>query len=211
MSVSVGVMLCATLLVVTGGWGMVNGWRQRSRERRLLETIQIHRLGQRLPEFERELNRARRTERRLAVAVLALESGPDERRASRKNKPWIERWVYLLVGSILRDLLREHDIVAYDPATDRHVLQLTESDRSQAGQLVERIREEVEARTSLSLRGGVAQFPEDGLTLQELLRHAGENCGSWRAVADIDAADRIPVAARGRRVADTTSEATNSP
>ena len=211
MSVSVGAVVWATgLLTVAGGWAMVVSGRRRRRAGRLLETFQLSSYRQRLPDFERELNRARRAERQLAIVVLALKNATEEDGAPQQGSSRMERWAYLLVGSMLGDLLRGHDIVAYDPVTDRYILQLTESDRRQATRLIDRIREHVAARTSLELRCGLAQFPEDGLTLQELLRQAGEHCGSWRRHVGVETPDRVRFPSQGRRVPDSGSGLSNS-
>jgi GGDEF domain-containing protein len=203
-----GVLVGGVYLVIAVGWRRyagAGGWRER---RCLLEALQLSTYRRRLPDFDRELNRARRTDRQLSMVVLALDVGTSGATEPQRGEPLLERLAYLLVGSMLRELLREHDIVAYDPATDRHVLLLIESDRSQAGRLIARIRAEVEARTSLALRGGIAQLPEDGLTIRDLVRHASDRCNAWRP--NVDRAE-FPVDSPGPQAANSPSQMRNTP
>ena len=84
----------------------------------------------------------------------------------------------LLAGALLRETLRESDIVAYDPAEDRFVILLAQTDGPRAEQAVTRLDRIVRRRIRVQTRAGVARFPEHGLTLDDLLRSAE---GAWRS------------------------------
>jgi hypothetical protein len=177
--------------------------------RQKAELLHVSTYRQRLAAFNRELNRARRADRSLTVVALALDresSGPP---GSTSGEPRTTRLAYMLVGSMLRELIREHDLVAYDPATDRYVLMLVDSDRGEAIGLIGRIQDEILARSTLLLQAGLAQLPEDGLTLADLVRRAGERCESWNKKASVEKVDRLPVARP--QAADTAGQLHNSP
>jgi hypothetical protein len=143
-----------------------------------------------LPEFAREFARARRHQRPLAVAVLCLGSDQlAEQMASLIGEPGngsvtsrmqllghTTQLVSFALGSILRDVLRESDIVTYGAADDRYVVLLTDSNESQAQQVVQRLNELFYKRMSARLRAGIAVFPTDGLTLEELVSSAQAAC-----------------------------------
>jgi diguanylate cyclase (GGDEF)-like protein len=85
------------------------------------------------------------------------------------------------VALILKDSARKIDIVARYGG-EEFALVLEGTDRAGARQLAERIRQEVGAQTHDSAQGpfkatlslGVAVYPEDGKTKQELISHADQ-------------------------------------
>lgn len=79
-----------------------------------------------------------------------------------------------LTAAGLREILRTSDVVCYDSAEGHFVLGLTESDAATARRAVSRIRSLFQERLGVDLRTGVAQFPADGLTLEDLLSTARE-------------------------------------
>lgn len=133
-----------------------------------------------LAEFRAELDRARRYENPLALAVMSVD--PTDGRGS--EGPWgsngdrsiletkVPQLVSILVTALIEDGFRESDVVSYSPAEDRYVVLLTESDGRDARQAVRRLESLVAERAMVGLRAGVAEFPEDGLTLEDLLRAA---------------------------------------
>jgi len=139
-----------------------------------------------LPELARELARARRYQRPLSVLVLGLGSdqlsehlsgllgvgGDGEGAARLQLMAQTTQLVSLVLGPILREVLRESDIVTYGAVEDEYVIMLAESDESQARRAVRRIDELFHKRTFAHLRAGVAEFPADGLTLQDLVASA---------------------------------------
>jgi len=139
-----------------------------------------------LPEFGRELARARRAQRPLAVVVLSLgrdllleqelrsaAAGGNGSVASRMQLlKRTTHLVSLVLGAILRDALRESDIVTYGAADDRYVILLTDTNVVQAQQAVQRLSELFYQRTFSYLRAGIAEFPADGLTLEDLVSSA---------------------------------------
>jgi hypothetical protein len=80
--------------------------------------------------------------------------------------------ISLLLGAILPDRIRETDLVAYDAVLAHYVILMPELTRSQAERAVRRLDELLRARVSTPTSIGVAEFPRDGLTLEEVTASA---------------------------------------
>jgi hypothetical protein len=78
----------------------------------------------------------------------------------------------IVFGSVLREALRESDIVTYIAAHSQYAILLTESTKAQAQSAIERITALYSRRTPNHLRAGTAEFPRDALTLEELITTA---------------------------------------
>jgi hypothetical protein len=76
------------------------------------------------------------------------------------------------VGAILRDAVRGSDLVTYDARHEQYVVLFTESTRLQTWQAARRLRLLLFTRTCLCVRIGLAEFPADGLTLEDLITMA---------------------------------------
>lgn len=138
-----------------------------------------------LPALTAEMARARRYGRPLAVVMLGLENdrlpehiynlvsdNGNDNGTGRQILSRTTQLVSFVLGSILRDTLRESDIAAYHAAEDRYVLLLTESTRAQARDTVQRLNQLFHRRVHTDLRAGIAEFPIDGPTFDELIRRA---------------------------------------
>lgn len=119
-----------------------------------------------------EFGRARRYERALSIVVLSAISWPDDQGT---EPPLI---LPLLTAAGLREILRETDIMCYQPADGRFVLGLTESEGAAARQALERVQTLFKSRLRIELAIGVAQFPQDGLTLDDLVASARAQAGA---------------------------------
>jgi len=130
-----------------------------------------------------ELQRARRYEHALSIVLVAA------RRSTTGGEPYpedvdvdlrrrfedrSEETVPHLAAVGLREVLRATDIVCYDELDGRFVLGLTESERPMARRAMARVGELFRRRLQIDLLIGVAQFPTDGLTLEDLIETARE-------------------------------------
>jgi hypothetical protein len=132
-----------------------------------------------------ELDRARRYEHPLAVVVLsatsavhdppAIEERREDARALLETR--IPQLVSLVTGAVLGEALRDSDIVCYQAERNQLVVALAESNGDDARQAMQRIARLLRGRLGLDMRAGVARFPEDGLTLEDLIVHAN---GVWQ-------------------------------
>jgi hypothetical protein len=79
---------------------------------------------------------------------------------------------FLVLGSLLCGTLRESDVVSYAAELDEFVALLPECDGAAARQAVARLHGLYSSRVGIGLRAGIAVYPGDGLTLDDLLEHA---------------------------------------
>jgi hypothetical protein len=79
---------------------------------------------------------------------------------------------FLMLGSLLCGTLRESDVVSYAAELHQFVALLPECDRAAAHRTVDRLHQLYATRMGIGLRVGVAAYPADGLTLDDLLEHA---------------------------------------
>ncbi|MFQ5605363.1 MAG: hypothetical protein ACE5HS_19015 [bacterium] len=143
-----------------------------------------------LSKLSNELARVRRYNRPLTIVVLKIESDQllvDLKRSlvaetgngsvkSYSNIIQTIQLVFSLVGSILSESLRESDIATYDVANNQYIIVLPESDKEQAMQTVRRLKKLLFKRTAGHLVEGIAEFPGDGLIIEELVKVAMTSC-----------------------------------
>lgn len=128
-----------------------------------------------------EFARARRYEQTLTIVVVSpsqLDERGNGRSASNGNGAGGRDLLPLLAGAGLREALRESDVVCYRPMGGRFVLGLPQSGGDEARQAMSRVGELFHRHLHMDLVAGVASFPADGLTLEDL-----ENTARGRAEA----------------------------
>ena len=123
-----------------------------------------------------ELTRSRRYHRPLSVVIIQSES-EDEKliREAFKNiqHDLMSRFTSARVGQIIDDRVRQTDLVLRD-YKGRFIVLCPETDFSNASLLAQRIAQAIKERTSLRVLWGVAAFPEEALTFEDLLQKARE-------------------------------------
>ena len=166
------------------------------------------------PQLAAELRRARRYEHHFAAVVLSPHAMVGR---SARPRPGLAAFpslsiapatvpptIYFLLGSYLRNTLRETDILTAAPEALSYAVFLAETDRACAEQAVARLREGFHACAGVELRSGVAEFPDDGLTIEDLLDRAWD---AWHKVpaSDIVAPPSIAATNIGSRAAPEAS------
>ena len=123
-----------------------------------------------------ELTRSRRYHRPLSLVLIELESEDEKMtREMLKNIQYdlLSRFSSARVGQIIDDRIRQTDLVLRDHA-GRFVILCPETDLESAYALVRRISQAIQERTSLKVVWGVAAFPDEALTFDDLLLKARE-------------------------------------
>ncbi|HEX5944290.1 MAG TPA: diguanylate cyclase [Anaerolineales bacterium] len=123
-----------------------------------------------------ELTRSRRYHRPLSVVMIESESDDEKliREAFRNiQHDLMSRFTSARVGQIIDDRVRQTDLVLRD-YKGRFVVLCPETDFSNASLLAKRISQAIKERTSLRVLWGVAAFPEEALTFEDLLQKARE-------------------------------------
>jgi hypothetical protein len=143
------------------------------------------------PFLQAEVGRSRRYERPLAILAVTLDHplvfrphGRASSSGSKGRSDWhglpawsqadwlIARLNLMLLGELLKGNLRECDIVTYSVISQRYIIALPECDAPAAHRAVGRLGHVLSERTSAAPRAGVAAYPLDGLTLEDLVAAA---------------------------------------
>jgi hypothetical protein len=128
-----------------------------------------------------ELDRARRYRRALAITIFGYDNAHDRSVADDglagivESIPGEHALFPVILAVLLREVTRETDIVTCAGSQARSIVVMPETGVAEAGQAVNRLRELCAARLKVPIRAGFAVFPQHGLTLEELLRYAGED------------------------------------
>lgn len=131
-----------------------------------------------------ELRRARRYEHPLGVVMLSLQIPVGVRgarggggRGMASTLREVTPAAYGLLGAYLRNTLRETDILTGMPESLAFATFLPGVERRGAEQALERFHDGFLACAGFDVRGGVAAFPDDGLTIEDVLERASD---AWR-------------------------------
>lgn len=123
-----------------------------------------------------EFNRSRRYHRPLSLMLLEVD--PQIRNDNGEvlkaiQDDIVNRFTVARVGQIIDDRLRQTDLVLRDRRSC-YVVVCPETELSSALLLAQRITETVREKTALTIHWGVAAFPEEALTFDDLLKKARE-------------------------------------
>jgi GGDEF domain-containing protein len=123
-----------------------------------------------------EFTRCRRYQRPMSLIMLESESEDEKTtREMLKNiqHDLLNRFTSARVGQIIDDRIRQTDLMLRDHR-GRFVILCPETDFDNASLLAKRISQAVKEKTSLHALWGVAAFPEEALTFEDLLQKARE-------------------------------------
>jgi hypothetical protein len=123
-----------------------------------------------------ELIRSRRYHRPLSLVVIESES--EDQKTTREmlksvQQDLLNRFTSARVGQIIDDRIRQTDLVLRDHR-GRFVILCPETNLENTILLAKRITQAVKERTNLHVLWGVAAFPEEALTFDDLLQKATE-------------------------------------
>jgi hypothetical protein len=123
-----------------------------------------------------EFTRSRRYHRPLAL--LLMEMDPEvqkENGAALKNiqSDIVNRFTSARIGQIIDDRIRQTDLVLRDRQWT-YVILCPETDYSSVLQLARRISHAVKEKTGYEVLWGIAAFPEEALTFDDMLKRARE-------------------------------------
>jgi GGDEF domain-containing protein len=123
-----------------------------------------------------ELTRSRRYHRPLSLVLIEAES-EDEKLTREMLKSiqhdLLSRFTTARVGQIIDDRIRQTDLVLRDQR-GRFIILCPETEFSSASLLAQRVSQAIKERTSLKVLWGVAAFPDEALTFDDLLQKARE-------------------------------------
>jgi hypothetical protein len=144
--------------------------------------LEIPTYRQVLPRLTIEVERARRFEHPLAIVVVRPQAGSTGLAYTVPSalRPWSiasftasSPELFVRLGSFLRAHIRTIDVLATAPDAQSYLLGLVETARPGAELLVTRFRDGFRELARAPLHVGIAEFPRDGMMLEDLLEHAG--------------------------------------
>ncbi|MGH8629061.1 MAG: hypothetical protein ACREYC_28660 [Gammaproteobacteria bacterium] len=119
-----------------------------------------------LRELKKEISRSRRLEHPLSIVVMGLAT-PGPQLQDRSNQLHLLR-----CGSAIREVLREIDMVVYDSKSEHYIMLLPATTSAQTTKSVDRVKSLFAKGMMERLVVGIAEFPIDGLFVEDLLEVA---------------------------------------
>jgi len=129
-----------------------------------------------------ELTRSRRYQRPLSLLVIEVEQvSPSTTKSIQTDL--MGYFSFAHVGQIIDDLIRQTDLFLKD-RHGRHVILCSETNFSNVELLAKRISRTVEDKTGRHASWGIASFPEEALTFDDLLQKASDRLVNGKSFED---------------------------
>jgi hypothetical protein len=129
--------------------------------------------------IKREMQYTRRVNRPLSIMVLEADSNgrPADLQATAQEiqRLLAKRYSLMALARLMARTLRRTDFILDYAKQGRLVLVAPEMHKEQTISIVERLNEQAQRRLGISLRSGVASFPNQGVTFEELLYQAEQD------------------------------------
>lgn len=134
-----------------------------------------------LPQLASELARARRYQYPLTMVIVRLDQDLIAEKGNgffsmKKTESGFMNLLLSFLGTLLRSSLRDIDIVSFDTTNSQYVVLLPETTMAKAGRPVSRLNDTSLKQTGFSLIVGMAEFPVDGLIIEDLVSSAEAAC-----------------------------------
>ena len=177
------VIVLEFILLELGVWLAYELARQISNAESIMDALALSTFPNRAQDIDEasqrikiELTRSRRYHR--PISLLVIETGSEKQEITKEMFKSIQsdlfnRFTFARVGQIIDDRLRQTDLVLKDHR-GHFVVLCPETDLSAATMLAKRIVQAIEERTGLHILWGVASFPDEALTFEDLLQRARE-------------------------------------
>lgn len=145
----------------------------------VLERGGIPTLREVLPRLSTELDRARRHSRPLSLAVFGLDPVASDMgrvrlasEADGQTQTGLFPLLSALLAPSLREALRQTDIVSYTTKEAQSLIALPETTADGARRTISRLLQMSAIQVLCPLRIGLASFPDDGWTLEDVIVRA---------------------------------------
>jgi GGDEF domain-containing protein len=181
-SIDFSIIVLEFILLEVGVWFTHQLAAQISYAESLMDTLALGTFPNRVRDIEREsqrikveLTRSRRYHRPLSLMVIDIEF-KDADQSSAKLMETIQhdlahRFTFARVGQIIDDLIRQTDLVLRDHK-GCYVILCSETDFANAELLADRISQPIMDKAGLQMIWGIASFPDEALTFEDLLQKA---------------------------------------
>jgi GGDEF domain-containing protein len=129
--------------------------------------------------IKREMQYTRRVNRPLSIMMIEADStGPRanlQATAQEIQRLLAKRYSLMALSRLMARTLRRTDFILEQAHEGRLVLVAPEMRKEQTDAIIERLNEQAQRRLGISLRSGVASFPDEGVTFEELLYQAEQD------------------------------------
>lgn len=123
-----------------------------------------------------ELNRSRHYNSPLSLIAVDLNTSGVRMNIPRvlqdMQKEMVDRYIQVRVGELIRPTLRRMDLVLEDQSNNRLLILTPEMKVQDTQILIDRIREDISSKLKVEANFGVASFPDEALTFEDLVREA---------------------------------------
>jgi GGDEF domain-containing protein len=127
-------------------------------------------------EMYREVRRARRHQRPLAMMAVGVEEGSIQvaldRMVQEAQRAMMKQYMLSGVARTLCDELEDYDVIAQ--RNDHFLVLLPEATSEKLTDLIKRLRKAVSEQMGVTLQIGTASFPEEAVTFESLVEKAVE-------------------------------------
>jgi GGDEF domain-containing protein len=126
-----------------------------------------------------ELTRSRRYHRPLSVVVIEADVADDKKTREMLKSiqhDLLQQFSSARLGQIIDDRVRQTDLVLRDHK-GKFIVLCPETDLHNVSLLAQRIANAIQEKTALRVQWGVAAFPEEALTFEDLLQKAEARLG----------------------------------
>lgn len=131
------------------------------------------------PVIKREMQSARRANRPLSVMVLDAKDGGGrinlQQTAREIQQVIVKRQSMVALARLLPRTLRRTDFVLHEVDDGRLVVVMPELHKDQTDTIIARLTQVAQRRLGLTVQYGVASFPDNGVTFEELVYQAEQN------------------------------------
>jgi GGDEF domain-containing protein len=143
----------------------------------------VVRLDQATEMIKTEFIRSRRHSRPLALLLVeptSLSFEPELERAVRDiQEKMTERFVAANLAQVIANEARRTDVILSKDGTGRFVVLCPEDQRPGTVNLAERIQDDLVDKLGVSVAYGIASFPDEALTFEDLLKRAEFNLQNY--------------------------------
>jgi GGDEF domain-containing protein len=158
------------------------------------------------PVIKREMQSSRRSNRPLSVMVLDAKADSEkinlQETAREIQNILVKRQSMVALARLLPRALRRTDFVLHEVGDGRLVVVMPELRKEQTGAIINRLTQVAQRRLGLSVQYGIASFPDNGVTFEELVYQAEQNLEPSQDVRRIEGSvdrresttEKLPVA-----------------
>ncbi|MFD3162408.1 hypothetical protein [Herpetosiphon sp. NSE202] len=137
---------------------------------------QIRPLNDSNDEIQTEMVRSRRHRR--PMSVLVIKPDPQSvnlaihRSVEEVQKSMMTRYVVTSLTRVVADVMRRTDMIFEQPSSNQFIVMSPETNAANSVSFAERIKAAASERLGVDVLCGIASFPDDALTFDELIREA---------------------------------------